>query len=156
MKSKALDWWAARTGRERTLLLLLAALALPILVWLAVVRPLAIARETAEARLSAAAASYADTAMAAAELGRVRKAAGALSGPLPTPKDAAEAAGFPVKAASGGELILEAVRPKAFFAWAAQMEGKGLTIETLQASPNPDRTLRIEIRFRVPVPAQRQ
>lgn len=156
MRARAEAWWNGRTERERLMLLLLAAIGLPILLWLAPVRPLAFAREAAEGRLRIVATACAETALAAAELRRVRESAAPAAGAPTSPAQAAQAAGFPVRAAPGGRLVLEAVRPQAFFTWATQMERQGLAIEMLQAGPNPDRTLRIEMGFRPAAAAQRQ
>lgn len=149
-------WWQGRTLREQRLLVVMSALTALILGWLLILRPLDDALAAAKERHGAAVLSVAEARAQAAEIERLRKQAGprqtrplnALVG------DSASAAGFPVKSledVGGGavRLVLESVRPQAFFAWVAQMERQGLIAVEMTARPNTDKTLAAEVTFRM-------
>ncbi len=146
-------WWAARSLREKRLLLFAAALLALVLVWLLIIRPLMDARANAEARLTAA----------VTELGRARADAAALkqtsaaapsSNPVPLPLDnflrqaGAEQGLTNLAVVADGPgratLTIAQVRPAAMFGWIGQLEGRGVTVESLSARPNSDQTIAVE------------
>ena len=123
-------------------------LALVLLVWLLIVRPLSDALDTAKMR-------HGDAAVALAQA-RARTAPAGGGGPAAAgPVDAivtrtAGAAGFPgarVAAMGPGRaaVSLDAARPQALFGWIAQMEQAGLVVERLRARANQDHTLSAEL-----------
>jgi len=141
-----MSWWALRSPRERTLLATMAALLALVLVWLAIVRPLADSLDAAKARLDAAALA----------LGEAKARGPAAPPPAASgPVDAIAArtateAGFPgARVISQGRgratIILDAARPQALFGWVAEMERRGLVVDRLRAQANADRTLSAEI-----------
>ena len=142
-------WWSARTLRERRMLLALALVLLGLLVWLVILRPIALARESAEERLTAAATTLAKARGDAAAL---KNASVPVRGaPVPLPLDgylttaAAEAglAGIGI-AADGAEratVRIANVRPPALFGWIAALEGRGIVVESLSVRANPDQTV---------------
>ena len=141
-------WWQARSERERWLVGTMLVLALVLLVWLLVIRPLSDALDAAKMR-------HGDAAVALAEA-RTRTAPAGGGGPAAAgPVDAivtrtAAAAGFPgarVAAMGAGRasVNLDAARPQALFGWIAQMEQQGIVVERLRASANPDHTLSAEM-----------
>ena len=142
------DWWTARSERERWLVWLMLLLAVLLLGWLLVVRPLSDALDAAKMREGNAAVALAEA--------RARARPAGAAGPAPAgPVDAiavrtAAAAGFPGARVAGqgpGRALvnLDAARPQALFAWVAQMEQQGLVVERLRLQANPDRTLAAEM-----------
>ena len=139
-------WWASRSPRERMLLGALLALLALVLVWLAIVRPLADALDAAKARHDAAALALGEA--RARQQGAVPPA---LAGPVDSiaARTAAEA-GFPgARVVSQGPgratIVFDAARPQALFGWVAEMERRGIVVERLRAQANADRTLSAEI-----------
>jgi general secretion pathway protein M len=151
-----LFWWQGRTVREQRLLGLLAIIAIPMLLWFAVVRPLGhlldhqrLQRDTAERML-------ADVRTMAAELDRIRASpvqgrAGLVSAAV---RADAEAAGFTVSRVDsdgpdGAILVIDAVRDQPFFTWLATSEQRhGLIVTRLTARPNSDATLAVSVSLR--------
>lgn len=148
-------WWRTRTLREQRLLLVMGALALLVLAWLLVIRPLGDALSEAKGRHGAAAIALAE-ARGLSEA--IRAAEAGAPAALPMPLDsmisqAATEAGFTITrldrhSSVQTSLVMDAVRPQAFFTWVAQMEARGLIVERLTATPNTDRTLAIQTTFR--------
>lgn len=146
-------WWDTRSAREKRLLLILAALLVLVLAWLLVIRPLGDARANAEQRLDAA----------VAELGKARADAVALrqlgarpagAQPVPRPLDgflmqAGGEAGFTnlnvmADGSSRATISVASARPQAFFGWLAQLERRGVVVESMSARTNPDQTIAVE------------
>jgi general secretion pathway protein M len=146
-------WWQARSPRERTLLTVMAVLAVIVLGWLLLVRPLADSLEAAKARHGAAVVALGE---AKARDDARRAGADAPAAPLPIDgllAPSAAEAGFPAARVTGqgpaaAIVAIDAARPQALFGWVAQMERRGLAVERLRAQANPDRTLAVEIAFR--------
>jgi general secretion pathway protein M len=140
-------WWDARSERERWLVGTMLVLALILLLWLLIVRPLSDALDAAKMRHGAAAIALAEA------RARARPAAGgpAAAGPAAAiVVRTAAAAGFPGARVAGrgpgrATATLDAARPQALFAWLAQMEQEGLVVERLRVQANPDRTLSAEM-----------
>lgn len=149
-------WWKTRTPREQKLLIAGGFIAFVVLAWLLIVRPMGDALANAKERHNDAVATLSDVRADLAALERSRGAGGAAaSGPVDAVVSAAAAeAGFPVSRLdrpNPGEatLVLDAVRPQAFFAWIGRMEAeRGLRIERLSVSANTDRTLAAQVTFR--------
>ncbi len=145
-------WWAARSARERLLLLVMAALLALVLTWFVVIRPLMDARAAAEARLNAAVTELAQARADAEAL--KQQAATAPGNPVPLPVDgflmqSAAEQGFTnmqVSATGAGSATVSIgqVRPAAFFGWIGQLEARGLMVESLSARANPDQTIAVQ------------
>jgi len=146
-------WWAARSVRERRLLLVMALLLALVLIWLALIRPLMDARANAEARLNAAVTALAQARADAAAL-RQAAAARPTGAAVPLPLDAflmqaGGEQGFTNLAAVGdgpgrATLRIAQVRPTAFFGWIGQLEERGVVVESLSARANADQTIAVE------------
>lgn len=154
MIDTVLIWWRQRTTREQRLLWLLTVIAVPVLLWFGVVRPIAVGWRVALDHRDTAARDLDDVRALANEIAReshadVRPSPGPLA---EAAKAASEAAGFtPLRAEAQGEttvLSYEAVKPQAFFAWVAGLGKRGLVVERLNAHPNADRTLAASITLR--------
>ena len=146
-------WWEARSAREKRLLLVMGALLALLLVWLLIIRPRNDARANDEQRLTAA----------VVELGKARADAAALkqlqarpagTQPVPLPLDgflmqAGGAAGFTnlnvvADGASRATVSVGSARPQALFGWLAQLEGRGVVVESMSARTTPDQTIAVE------------
>ncbi|HZG47337.1 MAG TPA: type II secretion system protein GspM [Allosphingosinicella sp.] len=154
--SRRSGWWAARTVREKRLLLAMAALLALVLIWLLVIRPLLDARAAAEQRLNAA---VTELARARAEVAALsQQAAGSGGSPVAGPLDAflmqsAGEQGFTnLQAVASGPgrvaITLPQARPAPFFGWIGQLEARGLKVESLSARPNPDQTIAVQATLR--------
>lgn len=159
MRAELITMWSGRSPRERWLLAGAGVLVALMLAWLLIVRPLTDARVSALQRRAEAAKTYAETHALAAELERLRaeKQSFAPVMPLRAIGEAAAAAGFAPRTLeeegreSGAvRLVIDAVRPQAFFGWVAEMEQRGLVVFRLIARPNADNTLAVEVTFRAP------
>lgn len=156
MNARFMNWWRMRSLREQRLLLAMGTLALVIFAWLLVVRPLTDALSEARERHGEAVAALAETrslvaAMEGTDKGSTPTMAGTLDAVI---SQAASEAGFPVSrldrhSANQVTLVIEAVRPQAFFAWVHRMEvERGLIVERLSATTNTDQTLAVQVGFR--------
>ena len=148
------SWWQNRTPREQRLLVLLAVIAAPVLLWLAVFRPIATARDGSEERYRAAVTDLAATERYAAQ---IRRLGGGVYGAAPPPaaiiESSANAAGLAVSAFEevgngSARITIEAARPQALFGWTRQVEANGFAVTSLSTRANEDRTLSASITFR--------
>ena len=150
-------WYRIRSRREQRLILLMAALALLVFVWLLVIRPLGDALADARARHGEAVIEQAEARAQAEALGVLNTAGGAR--PLTEPVEkvisrSAAQAGFqlsrlqPEPGGSGVSIGIEAARPQALFGWVASLERQGVVVATLSATANADRTLAVQASFR--------
>jgi general secretion pathway protein M len=154
--TKRLSWWQVRTVREKRLILVATALALLVLIWLFVIRPLSDAQANAEARLDAAVTELARVRAQAASL---KQQAGTTSGTaVPQPigpflTQSAADQGFTnaivaPSAATRASVSIPQARATILFGWIAQLEGRGLVVETLSARANADQTIAVDVTFR--------
>ena len=149
-------WFRSRSRREQRLILVMFGLALIVLVWLLVLRPLDNALAAAKERHGAAVVALAEARAQAAEIARLEQAGGgaAAAGPLDSVlARAAAEAGFQLSqiqpaGADRATVAMEAARPQPLFAWVAAMEASGLIVERLSARANADRTIAVEVAFR--------
>jgi general secretion pathway protein M len=148
MSDRFLLWWGERSPRERGLVAIMAILALIVLGWLLIARPLA-------DQLDAAKTRYAAATVALAEARAREDATGAGPAAAPgMPVDsllgaAATQAGFTnARIAAQGPMratvTIDSARPQALFAWLGQLERRGLAVERLGARTNSDRTIAVE------------
>ena len=146
-----MSWWAERSLREQRLIRAMLALAVIVLGWLLVVRPLMDMRDAAKERHAAAVVALGEA--------RARAIPGASPGaPAAGPVDAlvartANEAGFAnARITSQGveraSVALDAARPQVLFGWIARLEQSGLVVERLNARTNSDRTLAAELTVR--------
>ena len=143
-----MSWWEARSARERWLVGAMLALAVVVLGWLIVVRPLSDALDRAKMRHGDAAVALAEARARAAPTASARSTA---AGPADAiAAGTAAAAGFPgARIAAQGpnraSASLDAARPQALFGWIGQMEQAGLSVEQLRVQANADRTVSAEL-----------
>ena len=156
MSERIKIWWGTRTLREQRLLLAMFSLLAIVLLWAAIVQPIADALSRARERHGAAAQALAEVRAQADLISNLeRRASPVLSAQIDAliSRSATEA-GFPItrlerESANLATLASNSVRPQAFFAWVEQMENSsGLTVERLSATTNSDQTLTVPITFR--------
>lgn len=145
-------WWTQRSRRERGLIALMLVLLAALLFWLALVRPLAAAR--AEAQAGAA------TAVARLAQAQALQAAMAARPPATTApvldvlgRRLADAGLQPARleAQGPGQALLEiaAINGRLLIGWASALEQRdGLVIEQLEATRNPDQSVRVRLLVR--------
>lgn len=155
MKDSFALWWRTRTLREQRLLLAMGALALVVFAWLLVIRPVSDALSEARERHGDAVVALAEARAQAKLIAGLEQGQAAAPGrPVDAVlSDAAAEAGFSInrierEGAAQATIVLDAVRPQAFFGWAAGLEGRGLVVERLTAGTNSDQTLAVQVTFR--------
>ncbi len=149
-------WFMAQSLRERWLIGVAGALAVIVLSWLLVIRPIDAMRESAKARHDAAV-----LALARVETRLVAIDEAAANPPPPltgriTDVVMAEAVRVGFNTAQtdavgtdGARIVIAAARPQTFFSWVADMETRlGLHVDALVARPNADETLSVDVTFR--------
>ena len=149
-------WWASRTARERALLGFLAALIVAIGFWYGLVVPLRAAEAAARDRHARAverllAVSASAQEVAALQSARATGPAGqALTG---TVVQTALTNGVSLTQqtpdTTGGVAVsIDAADPASAFRWIAVLQrDHGIGVAALALTRNPDRTLRLQIRF---------
>ena len=146
-----MSWWSERSRREQRLIQVMLVLAVIVLGWLLVIRPLTDSLAAAKARHAAAVLALGEA--------RARTIPGAAAGaPAAGPVDAlvartANEAGFTNARITGqgaerASVAVDAARPQVLFGWVARLEQMGLVIERLAARTNSDRTLAAELTLR--------
>ncbi|KKC26905.1 type II secretion system protein GspM [Sphingomonas sp. SRS2] len=152
MIDATMAWWRERTPREHGLLILLAVIAVPLIAFYGVARPIGHAIERAQLARDADARALADVLLMA---GKIRAADRPARNPAPVERlvaGEAERAGFTVTGVTrdgdGALLVIAAVRPQPFFAWLAAMKARrGLFVTRLSARANDDKTLTVSVRL---------
>ena len=147
MNATIVQWWAGRSQRERVLLLVMLALALPILAWLLVLRPIDNALETARA----------DHWAATTRLIQVRSDAGLLKSAAVSANETAQAIAARSASAAGfvpsrldptpdgkAMLSLPSAKPAALARWLEALDREGIIVETISMRPNSDATVAVE------------
>lgn len=150
------SWWRTRTLREQRLLLAMFGLLAVVLAWLLIIRPLNDALSEARERHGRAAQAVAEARAQVELIQNLQRApATPLAGPLDSViSQSATEAGFTVsrverEGANSATMVVDAVRPQAFFGWVDQMESsRGLIVERLRATANSDQTLSVQVTFR--------
>jgi general secretion pathway protein M len=150
------EWYASRSARERRLILVMLAIALPLLAWLLVVVPLGSASEAAlERHLEAVDRN-----------GRVRALADPVRVSRPAPVvqivGAADLALVVTEAAAQSGLTLDSTtpagpdavsinisqaRPVAAVQWLRDFELRGIRVEDLRMAPGADGTVSLSARL---------
>lgn len=148
------DWFMSRTKREQGLVLLMLALALPVLAWLLVVRPLNAAYDIAlDDHLAAIDRHGRVLALAEATKSAPSRRVEANKADLQlVVTQAATQAGISLQGAnpSGANAVDVAVaggRATALGQWLAQFEAQGIAIQQMTMTPQPDGTVNMSARL---------
>ena len=150
---KAPGWWGQRSLREKQLLLVAGALVVLVAVWFLAIQPLMDARSHARVRMDTA---ITELAKARANAATAQVETGAPQVPLPLQAFVTQGAaeqGFTnmnVTASSPNQAAISSpqVRPQVFFGWIAQMEARGVVVESLSARANSDQTIAVDATLR--------
>lgn len=155
MMQTALTWWQGRDAREQRLLAVLGVLLAAMLVWLAILRPLAAFRESAaerHARVAALMPSVRDAAIGiAAEDGAPARGDGRAVRDIVAAS--ANVAGLEFTSSQpedgGGVLVsIAAVKPTFLFGWIAGLElTEGIVADRVLVQRNDDSTVSAQIGF---------
>lgn len=155
MTAELQQWWRLRTMREQRLILVMVALVALTILWFGILRPLDDRLADARQRHGRAVLAEADArgqAEAIREFQQRRPPRLDLPVRVFAPQSAS-ASGFTVRNADpfepdGVALNIDAARPGPLFDWVSDLQGRGLIVETLQATANADRTVSVRIAVR--------
>ena len=147
-------WFLGRTKREQGLIVLMLAIALPLLAWLLVVRPVGAAYDDARQDHLAAVDRHGRV-LALAEAARSTPAR-----PVEASKadlqlvvtEAASQAGITLQGATANgansvDVTVAGGRATALGQWLAQFEARGITVEQMTMTPLPDGTVNMSARL---------
>lgn len=152
MTSLLQRWWQDRSERERLLISILLALLGVIALWLGLWRPITGLRAAAEAEARLAATRLAlARAQITAIAARPAASGGRLTDLVGQRLAQAGLQAARMDASGDGQLVLElaAVNGRLLLGWAAALEQRdGLVIEQLDASRNPDQSVRARLLVR--------
>lgn len=142
LTSSVSGWFLSRTERERWLIILMLAIAIPLLLWLLVARPLMLGLEAAKARHVAAVEQH------GAVLAQLAQLEGASTAAIPAGgaplalrvTDSAAQAGIRLAANEprGPDTVtiaLAAAPPTASLRWLRQLEASGIAVRELTITP---------------------
>ena len=148
------EWVAARTRRERRLLALMLAIALPVLAWLLVVRPLDAAHDAALERHQEAVDRNGRVRMLAAAAASAPAAAAATGGPelALVVTDSAAQAGLTLDSSDplGPDAVAVGIArasASAAMQWLSALEGRGIAVEELRMVPGQDGSVSVNARL---------
>jgi len=148
------DWFMGRTKREQRLVLMMLAIALPVLAWLLVVRPLNAAYDAAlDDHLAAIDRHGRVLVLAEAAKAEPSRRVEADKADLQlVVTQAAAQAGITLQGAnpSGTNAVDVAVtggRATALGQWLAQFEAQGIAIQQMSMTPQPDGTVNMSARL---------
>jgi general secretion pathway protein M len=154
MTTSVRDWFVGRTTREQQLILLMLAIALPVLAWLLVVRPLsAVYDDALEDHL--AAIDRHGRVMALAEAAKstpARRVAANKADLQLVVTEAARQAGIVLQGAAPSgpnavDVTIAGSRATALGQWLAQFEAQGIAIQQMTMTPLPDGTVNMSARL---------
>lgn len=145
-------WWQDRSRRERVLISIMLALLAAATLWLGVWQPITGLRAGAEADARLAAARLAQArAHVAAIAARPTTSGGRLTELVGQRLAQAGLQAARMDASGDGQLVVElaAVNGRLLLGWAAALEQRdGLVIEQLEATRNPDQSVRARLLVR--------
>jgi general secretion pathway protein M len=148
------NWFTSRTKREQHLILLMLAIALPVLAWLLVVRPLSGAYDQALDDHLAAIDRHGRV-LALAEAARSTPARRVQANKADLQlivTQAATQAGITLQGANASgtnavDVTVAGGRATALGQWLAQFEAQGIAIQQMSLTPQPDGTVNMSARL---------
>ncbi|HUE78649.1 MAG TPA: type II secretion system protein GspM [Sphingomicrobium sp.] len=149
------EWYGSRSARERRLILLMVALAVPLLAWLLVVLPLSTAYESAlDRHLQAVDRNGRVRALADPQRSARPAAAPVVGGPdlsLVVAEAAAQAGltldGNSAAGADAVTITIAQARPTAAVQWLRDFELRGIAVDDLRMTPGADGTVSVTARL---------
>ena len=149
-------WFAARSLREKRLLIVMVALAAITLFWALIIRPVNDALSNARERHQNAVIRLAETQARVKAVAAIQQQnPAAIGAPLDAIiRDRANEAGFALTSVNADgpnrvQIAIATARPGALFGWIAQLESAGIIVESLATADNGDKTVSAQISFRV-------
>ena len=145
-------WFAGRSLRERRLILAATALAVLVLVWVGIVRPLGDALSSARERQAEATQRLAETRVSVDAVRGIR--AVSLPGSLADAvRASADQAGFALAAldSQGADRVrvgIASARGGALVGWLARLERQGVLVDRAQLTDHGDRTVGVDLTLR--------
>ena len=149
------EWYVSRSERERRLILIMLAIAVPLLAWLLVVLPLSLARESAlERHVEAIDRNGRVRALADPDRSARPAVAALAAGPdLPLViAEAATQAGLTLDSTTAAgpddvSISIAQARPTAAVQWLRDFELRGIRVEDLRMTPGADGTVSLTARL---------
>lgn len=148
-------WWSGLSARERWLVGVAAVLALIVVGWFGVIRPVSEGLAAGQDRHRDAVNRLAGVRSAVAAVDPLVKAGPpAMTGTLEAlVRERAGAAGFALTTVTPQTdnslaIAMESARPAALFAWIAELEAQGVLVDQLQTTDNGDQTLSVAMTLR--------
>lgn len=144
-------WFADRSLREKRLLLVMAALIVLTLVWLAVIRPLGDALSTARQRHADAVVRLGQTAAAVEAIRLGSRTGPPLAGTLAdTVRARAAEAGFAIASLDEDgptrvRVDIAGARPAALVPWLARLEAAGVLVDAATLTDKGDRSVGVQL-----------
>ena len=149
-------WFAARSLREKRLLIVMVALAAVTLVWALIIRPVNDGLSNARERHENAVIRLAETQARVKAVAAIEQQHPAgIGAPLDAIiRDRANEAGFALTSVNADgpnrvQIAIATARPGALFGWIAQLESAGIIVESLATADNGDKSVSAQISFRV-------
>ncbi len=148
------DWYGSRSQREQRMLLLMTAIALPLLIWFLIVRPLSNAYDSAlDRHLAAVDLNGRVRALAAGKIGRPIVNVGAPNSDIAliiAERAAQSGLVLDTNTAAGPNdvsISIAAAPTIAATQWLAQLERDGFAINDLRMTPTPDGNVAVSARL---------
>nr|WP_310523883.1 type II secretion system protein GspM [Polymorphobacter sp.] len=154
MMAMVMPWWRDRTRREQWLLAVMGALLAVVVLWLGVMRPLAVARDAAAARHLAAVTGLGDVQAMGGAIRRAEARGGAAVPLVELVSQRASEAGLTaerMETSGDGRVTVRiaAVRPVVMLRWLGDIEARdGVVVERVTINRNDDATLAVELALR--------
>jgi general secretion pathway protein M len=144
-------WWKARSLREQRLLIVMAALAIVVIVWLGMLRPLSDARAEARKRHGDTLVAVAQIEAEAARLKALPARSAASGAPINIVRAEADAIAItPSLVEPDGDGIrvdIPVIGAQALFTLIDRMRARGLSVDTLAARPEAGGSLVVTMRL---------
>ncbi|OQW48638.1 MAG: hypothetical protein A4S16_05725 [Proteobacteria bacterium SG_bin6] len=148
-------WLIGLSPRERLLIGVAAALALVVVLWFGILRPVSEGLDAARDRTFDAATRLAGVRGAVAAVEPLAKASAPERGGNleAVVRERATTAGFVLSTVNPQSdnavaIAMASARPAALFAWIAELEGQGILVDQLQTTDNGDGTLSVALTLR--------
>ena len=151
-------WFAARSLREKRLLLVMVALFGVLLVWLLLIRPLGDALSSERQRHADAVVRLGETAAAVDAIREARRQPGGLTGTLAdTVRARAADAGFAIASLDEDgpgriRVGIAGVRAAALVPWLARLEAAGVLVDAATLTDKGDRTVGVQLTLKARAP----
>ena len=144
-------WWKGRSLREQRLLIVMAALAIVVIVWLGILRPLSDARAEARKRHGDTLVAVAQIEAEAARLKALPKGARPSGAPIDIVRAEADAIAITpslVRPEGGGVRVdIPVIGGQALFTLIDRLRARGLAVDTLAARPEAGGSLVVTMRL---------